>query len=138
MIRDPSGFFCKNYYQLIRFRRPLKFEKNFKPNVVSKYKRIWRLYKSTLYKRFIKKYVNLAKFKVHKNRMQRMLFCYAALSSGYMKSTIFDFAFFRILYKSFCAKNYKLIKKFFFLKAKFLGRPGLRTFMRQFFIFRLF
>jgi hypothetical protein len=60
-----------------------------------------------------------------------MLFCYAALCSGYLKSTLFDFAFFKILYKGFCAKNYKLIKKFFFLKAKFLGRPGLRSFMRH-------
>ena len=103
-IRNELLFFRKNYYQLIRYSRPPRLEKIFKSDISSKYKRIFRLYKSTLLKQFIKKYINLVKFKVHKNRMQRMLFCYACLSSGYLKSTVFDFAFFRILYKSFCAK----------------------------------
>jgi hypothetical protein len=68
-----------------------------------------------------------------------MLFCYAAGCSGYCKSTIFDMAFFKVLFKGFLLKKFSLMKTFFKLRSKStVGKSITRANMRHYFILRLF
>lgn len=68
-----------------------------------------------------------------------MLFCYAVGCSGYFKSTVFDLAFFKVLFKGFLTRKFSIIKAFFTTRSKATaGKAITRANMRQYFILRLF
>jgi hypothetical protein len=57
--------------------------------------------------------------------------------SGFTKSTLFDYYYFRVLLKALCYKNFKAIKKYFFMRSKYMQFHQFRINMRQLFIFLL-
>lgn len=134
------SFVTKRWFNLLQFRKFSKsrVRKFWKARNKLRFSKVIKLYGAKLFENFLKKFAGMKALKHFYNRIQRMLFCYAVACSGYKKSTLFDFAFFKVLYKAFCTKNLSLIKKYFVLRSKAAGKLLLRANMRHFFIFRLF